>query len=599
MKNEAIKKEQIIMRLIRIMTAIVLCIYVLRLLKDRNEIYILHDEFAYWAMAAKYSGYSWKGMMTDSSYYSMGYSLLLVPLFYMKTEAAIMYKLAIVLNSIFIIMSYFISCAVARDLFSDFKDIEITIVCGIVSLYPYITTQSNYAWPEIFLYFSFWLEVFLLCKFAKTIKLKWGFLAIIEGIWMFFIHQRTIGVLAVCILVIVCIIFRNRACYRTVISKKNLLLCIIMLGMILGFTALFILLKQYNLNHIFTQNEIVQMNDFSGQIFKIKSMFSIKGIINIFHSFIGKYYYFCVSTILIGPYAFLILVKKNITDFLLSKSLEWQWFINLFFLLAFGAMISIASIFMMGDYTAKEIKIRIDQVFYGRYFEFTLGPLLMTGLHSLKKVKAEYKIYFSVIFLFIATTLATHNIVKKVHSINKIDLSAPAFNYFFWSTNNYEGAILHGAILVCFLFMIVGILIYCKQIEKLRYWIAIIVIGLMWVKETSINDDIIKFREKENNAYIYNTVAFLENLENIDKLAYVYSDEDSNLYYRYAFYIQYHLYQMDMQKIKCHDLKDLTPTNSVIYIVMEDSTLKEEFLRTYELLYNNECIYLFRLKEDS
>ena len=52
-----------------------------------------------------------------------------------------------------------------------------------------------------------------------------------------------------------------------------------------------------------------------------------------------------------------------------------------------------------------------------------------------------------------------------------------------------------------------------------------------------------------------------------------------------------------MQKIERTDLDGLKPEKDVIYIVMEDSSLKDEFNTMCELLYSNERVNLFGLKE--
>ena len=125
----------------------------------------------------------------------------------------------------------------------------------------------------------------------------------------------------------------------------------------------------------------------------------------------------------------------------------------------------------------------------------------------------------------------------------------------------------------------------------------IVVIGLMWLEETRTNDDIIKLRESENETYVYDTVAFLRNTKNTNSLSYIYSDKDRNWYQRYAFYIQFNLHQYNMQKIERTDLDGLKPEKDAIYIVMEDSSLKDEFNTMCELLYSNERVNLFGLKE--
>lgn len=584
--------------LVKIAVAMILCFYALRLLDSRNELYILHDEFAYWAIAAKYGGYDWSSMMKDSGYYSMGYSLFLVPLFHLGIQASLMYKIAIILNVFFVLVSYFISCAVAKKLFDNFDEIEISIVCGIISFYPYITTQANYAWPEVLIYFSFWLDSYLICRFAETGRLKWGFLAVAEGVWMFFIHQRTIGIFIASMIAVVFIVIKNIQQYRKLVTKKNFLFWALLSGVIIIFAIFFRALKQYNLQNIFSQSEIVQINDFSGQVSKVRSIFSIKGIQNFLLSFTGKYFYFCVSTLLLGPYALMFIVKKITKAFLSFKLLQWQNLVYLFWLLSFLAMISITSIFTIYNYMADEISTRIDIVFYGRYFECTMGPLFLTALYGLKKHNKDFKIYLLAVVQTVIVTLITFELVLKVRSYNKVDLSATAFNYFFWLTDDYKKAILHGAVLSISLFVIVIFLIHSGVIKKAGYWFSLVLICTMWIKETNTNDDIIQKRENENEAYVYNAAAYLEDMQNLDKLAYLYTAEDRNLYQRYAFYLQYNLYEESIQKLECSGQEDIELEPNTVYVVLEDSSLKEMMNKKCVLLYSNKRVNLFQLKEN-
>lgn len=590
--------KRIVVILVRVATAMVVCFYALRLLDSRNELYILHDEFAYWAIAAKYGGYDWSSMMKDSGYYSMGYSLFLVPLFHLGIRASLMYKIAIILNVFFVLASYFISCAVAKMLFEDFDENEISIVCGIISFYPYLTTQSNYAWPEVFLYFLFWLDTFLICRFAETGRLKWGFLAIAEGVWMFFVHQRTIGIFIASVIAVIFIIIRNIQQYKGLVTKKNFLFWFLLSGAIVVFAVLFGALKQYNLHYIFSQKDIVQINDFSGQVSKVRSIFSLKGIQNFLLSFAGKYFYFCVSTLLLGPFALMIIVKKIAKAFLSFKLSQWQDSVYLFWLLAFLAMISITSIFTINNYMADEISTRIDIIFYGRYFECTMGPLFLTALCVLKKQKKGFIFYFLSVVQTVIVTLVTFELVHKVRSFNKVDLSAAAFNYFFWLTDDYKKAILHGAVLSISIFVIVILLIHSYGIKKAGYWFALALICAMWMKETNTNDDIIRMRENENETYVYNVAAYLEDMRNLDNLTYIYTEEDRNLYQRYAFYLQYNLYGESMQKLECSDQKDIELEQNTVYVVMEDSSLMETMNKKCTLLYSNKRVNLFQLKEN-
>ena len=60
---------------------VVLCIAYLYRMRDCNILYIIGDEYGYWANAAYMNRFDWTGVSQHNSYYSYGYSFILFPLF--------------------------------------------------------------------------------------------------------------------------------------------------------------------------------------------------------------------------------------------------------------------------------------------------------------------------------------------------------------------------------------------------------------------------------------------------------------------------------------------------------------------------------------
>ena len=75
-------------------------------INELNGIHIINDEIGYWSNTANILGYSWKNVC--SQYYSYGYSLLLIPIFFITDNVGIMYKLAILENAFLLLCSYFL-----------------------------------------------------------------------------------------------------------------------------------------------------------------------------------------------------------------------------------------------------------------------------------------------------------------------------------------------------------------------------------------------------------------------------------------------------------------------------------------------------------
>ena len=80
---------------------------------ELNRIYIIGDEFGYWANASYMAGLDWGSVASVNSYYSFGYSILLVPLFLIK-NTEIMYKAGICLNALILCGSFCLTYACTK-----------------------------------------------------------------------------------------------------------------------------------------------------------------------------------------------------------------------------------------------------------------------------------------------------------------------------------------------------------------------------------------------------------------------------------------------------------------------------------------------------
>ncbi len=67
---------------------------------------MFNDEFGYWGNAATIAGWNWNELLALTPYYSIGYSLMLVPLFKLGLTSVQMYRIAILMNMGFIFISY-------------------------------------------------------------------------------------------------------------------------------------------------------------------------------------------------------------------------------------------------------------------------------------------------------------------------------------------------------------------------------------------------------------------------------------------------------------------------------------------------------------
>lgn len=90
-KTSCIRKEKIFYIFLMLM------VFLIRIqnIADLNGPFIFYDEAGYWGHAANLAGLPWKEVV--ESWYSFGYSILLIPLFWISHDMAVLYRIAIIL----------------------------------------------------------------------------------------------------------------------------------------------------------------------------------------------------------------------------------------------------------------------------------------------------------------------------------------------------------------------------------------------------------------------------------------------------------------------------------------------------------------------
>ena len=109
--------QQIVQKGPLLLGAVVLFILVLYDLDKLNIIHILNDEYGYWAAGALMSGKDWSDVTAHSYYYSYGYSVILSVLMKVFSGPEILYKASVVVNAVFLVLSYFITAYIIKKIF--------------------------------------------------------------------------------------------------------------------------------------------------------------------------------------------------------------------------------------------------------------------------------------------------------------------------------------------------------------------------------------------------------------------------------------------------------------------------------------------------
>ena len=70
----------------------ILLFFCLMHIKELNQIIVINDEFGYWSIASSLAGKNWSELISNTPFYSFGYSILLVPLYYLGIPSYTIYN---------------------------------------------------------------------------------------------------------------------------------------------------------------------------------------------------------------------------------------------------------------------------------------------------------------------------------------------------------------------------------------------------------------------------------------------------------------------------------------------------------------------------
>ena len=369
LKNE--KKEQIARKGLFVLFAVILLVVPFLHIGVRNLPYVYNDEFGYWASAARFVGMDWNEVFSKIAYYSYGYSFVLAILIFVTGSAAVAYKLAILLNGVWLILSFLCLYKSAKILFPKYRKELLMLVSFVAALFSSNIAEVNYTWPETFLFFLFCAIFYLILSiWQQSSCLKLLALSLLT-VYTFFVHQRTLGIVLAIGIIVLMMLFMKK------ISWKQFL-CFampILIGFILGSQV-----KDFVINEVWNNSGAVSGNNFSGQTHKIKSLLTYSGIKKFVLALLGKGYYVFASNYFIVPLSVCILVQW-IWIAIRKKQQTIKCVIGVFLLLSLIFSLGINSIFMMTPGN-------VTHIVYGRYIDNVIGPFLMIGIISL----FEYKI---------------------------------------------------------------------------------------------------------------------------------------------------------------------------------------------------------------
>ncbi len=336
---------------------------------------LLPDEFGYWSYAAKAAGYDWSEIVSMGSYYSYGYSLILIPIFMLFEDAVIAYRVAVAVNFLLLFLAFIVLERLTGRLFDDLNGEKRVIYTAIAVFYPSWLFYSKMTMTEVMLMSLFVFLCALLYHYVEKNKLSilCGFVLVL--VYIYFVHMRSVAVL---------IAGAMSVGAYLLIRVRKLKPFLIIVGAGCALLIAGIAIKEAVSGVLYAGSDAATMgiNDYSGQIEKIKYIFTQNGIKDFAISLIGKVLYMGTATYGLAYWGLAYGVKE-IWRILRKKASQEEMakaVLYIFVLLSAIGQLLISTIYNI-------IPIRITSITYGRYHEFVFPVLMVMGLVAIHEAK--------------------------------------------------------------------------------------------------------------------------------------------------------------------------------------------------------------------
>ncbi len=364
MKADVNKVKNLSIHVIIIIIITGLCCIHIRAL---DYIFIINDEFGYWAHAISAAGYDWKDLISQTPYYAWGYSIWLIPIIALLPSPGLWYKAAIGLNVLFLIFSYFLCYQSGRRLFRNADDKLMALVSFLVIIYPSNIVYAQAAWTESLSYMLVWLETYLIVRLDENFSNKYFVGALWVLIYAYAVHNRNIGAVAAGIIALSLVLIKHK--------KKFWYFPVLFLIMLVGYQGID-MVKNYQIQALWSNSKASGMNNvslnaatitqYSSRIFEHTGHFLI--------SLFGKYIYLLIGTELTLPIVIYKVFKDSISNI---KDRDWwqDYYISKIWILLVAAFMYGICAIQMSYWPARQ-----DYVVYARYMENGFGPILFLAI---------------------------------------------------------------------------------------------------------------------------------------------------------------------------------------------------------------------------
>ena len=468
------------------------------------------DEYGYLSCALYLSGKGSLDIASTLSYYSFGYSVLLVPLVKFISNPIILFRSILIVNYLCIIGAFFLSVKVITQIEKNISNTLLVMFCCIGFLYVSNYINSKYVFSESLLVLMIWIIIYIFQSILNKYSIFKIIMLEISCVYLYFIHQRTISiVLAMAIIILVLCIMKR-------IPISALITVVIpIIVFLLGQSV-----KTIIIDNVYLNGGQLANNDYSAQFTKIRFIFSKDGLVSLLYGLLAKIYYFNLASFFIGSIGVLYISDKIIQAVIKKyrekdSLIDDKCYLYLFMLISFIFAFAIQVIFLI-------YPTRYDLVIYGRYIDYLSNFFIICGLVSL--YRHEKKLYLWIVFITIVTIIGAFSaemLFEKYHLVYSESYLSPGLFVFFDNVGSLKESVFITIMVIVTLGFIYNIYFRFKK-NKLFGLVCICLMTIMFwgwnleVIESNIMEEQSMFKE--------NYFPLAEYINNSNKQVYYYFD---------------------------------------------------------------------------
>lgn len=537
------------------------------------------DEFGYWSSAANAVGYDWSEAASMGSYYSYGYSLILIPVLKLFSGGVRAYRAALTVNMVLMCVSVFLLRGIVRKIFPEMDERKGIFVCGIAMLYPPLVFYMQMTMTEVLLCFLFVLVSYLFLNLIEKPKAVTAMALAVTIVYIYCVHMRTISVVIACIVTCILWGFEKN-------NKKEIFAFIIIL-VVAGVAS--VELKRNTVIEVYTYAEqnVLAGNDYASQWSKFKEILTVQGSIRLLENIIGKFFYLGISGVGIFCWAFGWCICESsllVRGLVKRKEILLRQWMGLFLFLSVTGEILVGSIYMYRPGN-------IDCLIYGRYNEFFVPVMLLAGIAVMEKKRFLFPATLMMGMAFGGMLLFLINVVEKRNLTGIRGYHIAGLSYLLREENLNELMFLRNTWLLGLgLMLFVGILIWLSRLWN-NGWILTGIILVEIVAGMQIS-----------NHYTYRVNQVLYENQMIAEVIREHTEDSGAIYYldegrgEFIDFLQMQLPECSIHVLDSGELGDEKDASSIAegFLITDVDTKNDELLRKFfdkKITTNMFCLY--------